>query len=66
MSKKMITLEEAHRMLDDQFQRACQQTWIEKPLAWALYQVWREVDADEEVKSEEGREKSEKRNGGGA
>ena len=53
MSKKLITLEEAHRMLDDQFQRACQQTWIEKPLAWALYQVWREVDADEEVKSEE-------------
>ena len=48
MKKKPITLKDAHRMLDEQFQRACRETWIEKPLAWALYQVWRDVDAEEE------------------
>lgn len=53
MKKKPITLKDAHRMLDEQFQRACQQTWIEKPLAWALYQVWRDVNENVEVKSKE-------------
>lgn len=48
MSKKLITLEDAHRMLDELYQQAVKNPWIEKPLAWALYQVWREVDAEEE------------------
>lgn len=44
------TLSDVHRMIDEKCVQACQQTWIEKPLAWALYQVWCEVDAAEEKK----------------
>jgi hypothetical protein len=57
VEKKTITLKDVHELIDEKCVQACQQAWVKKPLAWALYQVWREVDADEEVKSEEGREK---------
>ena len=61
MKKKPITLEDAHKMLDEQFQQARQQPLIEKPLAWALYQVWRDVDAEEE--RNDGRERETDRAG---
>lgn len=48
MRKKLITIEDAHRMLDEQYQQAVKNPWVERPLAWALYQVWWDVDADKE------------------
>lgn len=52
MEKKPITLKDVHELIDEKCCQACQQAWVKKPLAWALYQVWREVDAKEEDKNE--------------
>jgi hypothetical protein len=52
VEKKTITLKDVHELIDEKCVQACQQAWVKKPLAWALYQVWREVDAKEEDKNE--------------
>lgn len=37
-------MEKAIKMLIDEYEKAKKQEWVENPLAYALYQVWREVD----------------------
>ena len=39
-----MELEEAIELLKKEYEWAKKQKWISKPLAYALYQVWKEVD----------------------
>ena len=41
-----MTLEKAIKLLEEQYERAKKLKYVENPLAWALYQVWRTVDTD--------------------
>ena len=41
----MITLEKTIKMLEEEYERAKNMEYVKKPLAWALYQVWKKVDA---------------------
>ena len=41
-------MDRAIQILRDLFEYACQQEWIRKPLAWALYQTWKVVDNERE------------------
>jgi hypothetical protein len=50
-----MTIEEAHKELDKQYQRAGKNEYVNMPVAWALYQTWKIADEDrakEERKSE--------------
>lgn len=38
------TLEKAIKMLEEEYELAKKQGWINKPLAYALYQVWKKAD----------------------
>lgn len=40
----MLTLEKTFRMLEKEYERAKKSPFVQKPLAWALYQVWRRAD----------------------
>lgn len=42
-----MTLQKIFEMLQIKYTYAVSQDWIEKPLAYALYQVWRYVDVNE-------------------
>lgn len=39
-----MTLNEAVQMLETEYEKAKQQKWINNPLAYALYQVWKKAD----------------------
>lgn len=41
-----MTLEKAIKLLEEQYERAKKLEYVENPLAWALYQVWRTVDKE--------------------
>lgn len=45
-----MTLEKAIECLCSEYERAKQQSYIKKPLAYALYQVWKLVDKKKEKK----------------
>lgn len=47
-----MTLEKAIRMLEKQYQIAKKLEFVKKPLSYALYQVWKEVDRTENTKGE--------------
>ena len=40
-----MTLEQVIEMLKEYYTEALKSEWIKKPLAWALFQTWRMVDA---------------------
>jgi hypothetical protein len=40
-----MTLEKAIKMLEEEYERGKKMEYVKKPLAWALYQVWKKVDA---------------------
>lgn len=42
-----MTLEKVIKMLEEEYEFAKKQEWIKKPLAYALYEVWKRVDAKE-------------------
>ena len=42
-----VTIQRAIRLLREQYEKALEMPYIEKPLAWALYQVWQEVNRKE-------------------
>ena len=42
--RKQLTLEEAIELLKVTYARAESLSYVTNKLAWALYQVWREVD----------------------
>lgn len=39
-----MTFEEAVLLLQEQYERAKQLSYVKKPLAWALYHVWKKAD----------------------
>lgn len=41
-----MTLAKAIKLLTAKYEWAKQQDWIHDPLAWALYQVWREASEE--------------------
>lgn len=40
-----MTLEEAKKLLDDEYERAKRLDYVINPLAYALHQVWKKADA---------------------
>ena len=45
MSKrKPMTLEQAVRMLEEEYERAQKLQYVRNPLAWALHRVWKVAD----------------------
>lgn len=45
-----MTLKKALAMVDREYEKAKQNSYVQKPLAYALYKVWRLVDAKEKEK----------------
>ena len=41
----MITFEQAVELLRKEYERAQKMEYVKKPLAWALFQVWKKVDS---------------------
>lgn len=39
-----MSLEQAIKILKEKYEYACRQSWVHDPVAWALYETWREVD----------------------
>ena len=39
-------MEKAIKMLFNEYAKAKKQEWVEKPLAYALYQVWKKFDVE--------------------
>ena len=40
-----MTLEKAVKLLEEKYDQAQKMEYVQKPLAWALYQTWKEVDS---------------------
>lgn len=47
-----MTLEKAKKLLDEEYERAKGLEWVDKPIAYALYHVWRTADAERKVPNE--------------
>lgn len=45
-----MTLKKVLAMVDREYEKAKQNSYVQKPLAYALYKVWRLVDAEEKEK----------------
>lgn len=48
-----MTLEKAVELLEAKYEQAKKIEYVQKPLAWALYQVWKEVDSMKDEKKRE-------------
>ena len=46
MPNKKMTLQEAIKMLETEYERAKQLAFVHNPLAYALYRVWRVADGE--------------------
>lgn len=42
-----MTLEKSIQLLRSEYERGLRSPYVKKPLAWALYQVWKNVDSEE-------------------
>lgn len=45
MNKRQMTLEQAIELLRHEYERAKNMEYVQKPLAWALFQVWKKADS---------------------
>lgn len=48
-----MTLEKAVKLLEAKYERAKKMEYVQNPLAWALYQVWKEADSTKDEKLRE-------------
>ena len=48
-----MTLEKAVKLLEAKYEQAKKMEYVQKPLAWALHQVWKEVDSEKDKKLRE-------------
>jgi hypothetical protein len=48
-----MTLEKAVKLLEEKYEQAQKMEYVQKPLAWALYQTWKEVDSTKDEKLRE-------------
>ena len=42
-----VSIEQAIELLKHEYERAKEMPYVKKPLAWSIFQVWREIDAKE-------------------
>ena len=47
-----MTLDRVIKRLKQEYEHALRQSWINKPLAYALYEVWKYVNMTEKDRSE--------------
>lgn len=45
-----MTLEKAIKLLEEKYEQAQKMEYVQKPLAWALFQTWKEVDSMKDEK----------------
>ena len=47
-----MTLGKAAKLLEEKYEQAQKMEYVQKPLAWALFQTWKEVDSmkDEKIR----------------
>ena len=48
----MNELDKAIEMLKKEYEKAKDKEWIRKPLAYAIYKVWKEIDRSEKGKDQ--------------
>lgn len=48
-----MTLEKAVKLLEEKYEQAQKMEYVQKPLAWALFQTWKEVDSTKDEKMRE-------------
>ena len=41
-----MTIEQAKKLLDEEYERALRLEYVRNPLAYALYQVWKKTDKE--------------------
>lgn len=44
-----MTLEKAIKMIEEEYERAKKMDFVKKPIAYALYQVWKKADESKEA-----------------
>lgn len=47
-----MTIEKAIQLLEAEYERAKKMEFVQKPLAWALYQVWKKAGREKGEKNE--------------
>lgn len=55
MTRAERRYQKAIKMLAEEYRKAQSHEWVAKPLAYALYQVWKYFDAYEKPRTAEGR-----------
>lgn len=45
-----MTIEKAHKMLDEEYNHAQNYKFIKRPLSYALYQVWKRSNYEDDLK----------------
>ena len=55
MTRAERRYQKAIKMLAEEYRKAQAASWVAKPLAYALYQVWKYFDAYERPRTEKGR-----------
>ena len=48
-----MELEKAIELLETKYEQANKMEYVQRPLAWALFQVWKEVDSMKDEKKRE-------------
>ena len=58
LSGKETKMDRVHRLVEEDYERASKETWIENPLGYALYRVWKQIDTEYQEKMEARRAKA--------
>lgn len=58
LSGKETKMDRVHRLVEEEYEKAMKETWIENPLGYALYHVWERIDKEYQEKMEKRRSKA--------
>ena len=58
MTRSEQRMQKATKMLEEEYRKALAQVWVGKPMAYALYQVWKYFDTHEKSRLAESEERS--------
>ncbi len=53
MSRSEQKYQKVLKMISDEYRKAQESTWVRKPMAYALYQVWKWFDQHEKPRSQQ-------------
>lgn len=56
MTRSEQRIQKATKMLEEEYRKALAQAWVGKPMAYALYQVWKYFDEHEKSRLAESEE----------